>query len=84
MIVDVDSPEYARFIMPTTEELAYEEWFSRLPKEEQQLEILHNEFILGKCTWEQYELAVDMELFYSDLPDERQMELYHRYIGYDD
>lgn len=79
----IDSPEYAKFIMPTADELNEELRWSKLSRVEKQLEMLRNDYYDGKVDRDRYIDAIDCELFYAvdrnEITDEKRDELFNKF-----
>ena len=79
----IDSPEYAKFIMPTADELKEELRWSKLSRVEKQLELLRNDYYNGKIDVDRYIDAIDCELFYAvesnEITDEKRNELFDKF-----
>ena len=61
----IESAEYARFIMPTADELKEEKRLLSLSETEKQLENLRNAYLDGKISKDRYEDGIGCELFHA-------------------
>lgn len=79
------SAEYARFIMPSIEELEEERYVASLSRVERELYYVRQDYLDGKIDRDRYEGAVECSLWWAannkEISDHEYERLYKKYMG---